>query len=198
MEGGERVTVPEPTDGTFEISSVSIEENSGKVPVNYVLPPGFDRVTDPTNPQLRQLNEQSMVLKVQDLEDGDARVAFKNVNLDIREYRRLRMEVHAEAVPGHPLRDNELTAFIRLGSDYKSNFYEYEIPLKLTAPGHYNNNSDDSRALVWPADNSFDIDLSELQAAKSERNRQMDEPGSSLSLSDVFVYIKDGHRISAM
>ena len=196
MEGGERVTVPEPTDGTFEISSVSIEENSGKVPVNYVLPPGFDRVTDPTNPQLRQLNEQSMVLKVQDLEDGDARVAFKNVNLDIREYRRLRMEVHAEAVPGHPLRDNELTAFIRLGSDYKSNFYEYEIPLKLTAPGHYNNNSDDSRALVWPADNSFDIDLSELQAAKSERNRQMDEPGSSLSLSDVFVYIKDGHRIS--
>jgi cell surface protein SprA len=196
MEGGERITVPEPTDGTFEISSVSIEENSGKVPVNYVLPPGFDRVTDPTNPQLRQLNEQSMVLKVQDLEDGDARVAFKNVNLDIREYRRLRMEVHAEAVPGHTLRDNELTAFIRLGSDYRSNFYEYEIPLKLTAPGHYSDKTDESRALVWPSDNSFNIDLSELQAAKSERNRQMDEPGSSLSLSDVFVYVKDGHRIS--
>ncbi len=65
MEGGERITVPEPTDGTFEISSVSIEENSGKSPVNYVLPPGFNRITDPQNPQLRQLNEQSMVLKVQ-------------------------------------------------------------------------------------------------------------------------------------
>jgi cell surface protein SprA len=196
MEGGERITVPEPTDGTFEISSVSIEENSGKVPVNYVLPPGFDRVTDPTNPQLRQLNEQSMVLKVQDLEDGDARAAFRNVSLDIREYRRLRMEVHAEAVPGHSLNDNDLTAFIRIGSDYKSNFYEYEIPLKLTPPGHYNNKLDESRALVWPADNSFDIDLSELQDAKKERNMQMQETGSTLSLSDVFVYIKNGHRIS--
>ena len=63
MEGGERITLPEATDGTFEISSVSIEENSGKEPVNYVLPPGFDRITDPQNPQLRQLNEQAMVLK---------------------------------------------------------------------------------------------------------------------------------------
>ena len=87
MEGGERITVPEATDGTFEISSVSIEENSGKIPVNYVLPPGFDRITDPQNPQLRQLNEQSMVLKVMNLEDGDARAAFRNVNLDIRQYR---------------------------------------------------------------------------------------------------------------
>ncbi len=115
MEGGERITVPEPTDGTFEISSVSIEENAGKDPVNYVLPPGFDRITDPQNPQLRQLNEQSMVLKVQDLDDGDARAAFRNVNLDIRQYRSLRMEVHAEALIGQPLYDDELTAFIRIG-----------------------------------------------------------------------------------
>jgi cell surface protein SprA len=55
MEGGERVSIPEAADGTFDISSVSIEENSGKLPVNYVLPPGFDRITDPQNPQLRQL-----------------------------------------------------------------------------------------------------------------------------------------------
>jgi cell surface protein SprA len=196
MEGGERVTVPEAADGTFEISSVSIEENAGKEPVNYVLPPGFDRVTDPSNPQLRQLNEQSMVLRVQNLEDGDARVAFRNVNLDIRQYRKLRMEVHAEAMIGQILQDNELTAFIRIGTDYKSNFYEYEIPLKLTAPGHYDNTSDESRALVWPEENSFNIDLSVLQDAKKERNRQMQLPGSSLSISDVFVYTHYGHRIS--
>ena len=144
MEGGERITVPEAADGTFEISSVSIEENSGKIPVNYVLPPGFDRITDPQNPQLRQLNEQSMVLKVQNLEDGDARAAFRNVNLDIRQYRKLRMEVHAEAMIGQPLQDDEITAFIRIGSDYKGNFYEYEIPLKLTPPGRYDNNSEES------------------------------------------------------
>ncbi len=196
MEGGERITVPEATDGTFDISSVSIEENSGKEPVNYVLPPGFDRITDPQNPQLRQLNEQSMVLRVQNLEDGDARAAFRNVNLDIRQYRKLRMEVHAEAMIGQTLQDNELSAFIRIGSDYKGNFYEYEIPLKLTPPRHYENKSDADRAIVWPVENSFDIDLSVLQDAKQERNRQIQEPGSSLSISDVFVYENGGHRVS--
>jgi cell surface protein SprA len=199
LEGGERITVPEATDGTFEISSVSIEENSGKIPVNYVLPPGFDRVTDPQNPQLRQLNEQSMVLKVQNLEDGDARAAFRNVNLDIRQYRKLRMEVHAEAMIGQPLQDDELTAFIRIGSDYKGNFYEYELPLKLTPPKPsigYSNKSDVDRAIVWPAENSFIIDLSVLQAAKQERNRQMQLPGSSLSVSDVFVYNSGTARVS--
>jgi cell surface protein SprA len=196
MEGGERVTIPETTDGTFEISSVSIEENSGKEPVNYVLPPGFNRITDPQNPQLRQLNEQAMVLKVQNLEDGDARAAYRNVNLDIRQYRRLRMEVHAEALIGQPLQNDELTAFIRIGSDYKGNFYEYELPLKLTPPGRYDNKSDTEREIVWPADNSFNIDLSVLQDAKQERNRVMQQAGSSLSITDVFVYNNGNARIS--
>jgi cell surface protein SprA len=197
MEGAERVTIPEATDGSFEISSVSIEENSGKSPVNYVLPPGFDRVTDPQNPQLRQLNEQSMVLKVQNLEDGDARAAFRSVNLDIRQYRRLRMEVHAEALIGQPLQDDELTAFIRIGSDYKGNFYEYEIPLKLTPPNDkYDNNVDIDRETVWPAENQFNIDLSVLQDAKQERNAKILEPGSSLSVSDVYVYKSGDARIS--
>ena len=196
MEGGERITVPEATDGTFEISSVSIEENGAKVPVNYTLPPGFDRVTDPQNPQLRLLNEQSMVIKVQDLQDGDARAAFKNVNLDMRQYRKLRMEVHAEAMIGESLKDDDLTAFIRIGSDYKGNFYEYELPLKLTHQGHYDNNLDADRLKVWPAANSFDIDLSLLQEAKQERNRQMQLPGSSLSISDVFVYTNGTARVS--
>jgi cell surface protein SprA len=196
MEGGERITVPESTDGSFDISSVSIEENGGKEPVNYVLPPGFDRVTDPQNPQLRELNEQSMVLRVQNLEDGDARAAFKNMSLDIRQYRNLRMEVHAEAIIGQPLLDNELTVFIRIGSDYKGNFYEYEIPVKLTAPGHYNNDDEDQRAKVWPKENSINIDLSQLQDVKLERNREIEKPGSSLSVSDVFVYNTGTARIS--
>jgi cell surface protein SprA len=196
MEGGERITVPEQTDGSFEISSVSIEENSGKEPVNYVLPQGFTRITDPQNPQLRQLNEQSMVLRVHDLGDGDARASFRNVNLDIRQYRRLRMEVHAEAIIGQPLQDNDLTLFIRIGSDYKGNFYEYEVPLKLTPPGRYNNDNDNQRAIVWPADNSFNIDLSILQEAKLARNKKMEERGSSLSVSDVFIYSNGTNRIS--
>jgi cell surface protein SprA len=196
MEGGERVTVPEQEDGSFEISSASIEENSGKEPVNYVLPPGFTRITDPQNPQLRQLNEQSMVLRIHNLQDGDARAAFRNVNLDIRQYRRLRMEVHAEAIIGQPLQDNELTLFLRIGSDYKGNFYEYEIPLKLTPPGRYNNENDGQRAIVWPVENSFNIDLSVLQDAKQARNKKMQEQNSSLGVSDVFIYNDGTNRIS--
>ncbi len=196
LEGGERVTTSDPDDTSFEISSVSIEENAGKEPVNYVLPPGFDRVIDPQNPQLRQLNEQSMVLRVRNLEDGDARAAFKNVNLDVRQFRRLKMEVHAAALIGEPLYDDELTVFIRLGSDYRGNFYEYEIPLKLTPPGRYNNNNEAHRAIVWPDENRFDIDLTLLQEAKQARNRAMNEPGSSLSMTDIYTYMSGDHRIS--
>ena len=87
------------------------------MPVRNLLtmffPPGFDRVIDPSNPQLRQLNEQSMVLRVFDLEDGDARAAFKNVNLDIRQYRKLRMEVHGEAIIGEPLQDDEVNGIYK-------------------------------------------------------------------------------------
>ena len=104
------------------------------------------------------------------------------------------MEVHAEAIIGQPLQDGDLTAFVRIGSDYKGNFYEYEIPLKLTPPGHYENSLMSKRAIVWPAENSFNIDLSVLQDAKQERNRQMQLPGSSLSATDVFVYQNDNRR----
>ncbi len=196
FEGGERITIPEEEDGTFEISSVSIEENAGKEPVNYVLPPGFDRVIDPANPQLRQLNEQSMVLRVRDLADGDARATYKSVTLDMRQYRRLKMEVHAEALIGEPLLDDEVTVFIRLGSDYKGNFYEYEIPLKLTPYGRYNNDSEEQREVVWPKLNRLDIDLGQLLEAKQARDAAMRESGSTLSEADIFSIFTDGARIS--
>lgn len=196
MEGGERITVPEATDGSFDISSVSIEENAGKTPVNYVLPPGFDRVTDPQNPQLRQLNEQSMVLKVENLDDGDARAAYKTVDLDMRQYRKLRMEIHAEALIDQTLKDDDLTAFIRIGSDYKANFYEYEIPLKLTKPGHYDNDVEAQRLKVWPEANSMIIDLSLLKDVKLERNEKIQETGSTLTASDIYVSTVDSARIS--
>ena len=196
FEGGERITIPEEDDGTFEISSVSIEENAGKEPVNYVLPPGFDRVIDPANPQLRQLNEQSMVLRVLNLADGDARATYKTVTLDMRQYKRLKMEVHAEALIGEPLLDDEVTVFVRLGSDYKSNFYEYEIPVKLTPYGRYNNDVEEQRLIVWPEENKVDIDLSQLLDAKQARDAAMRLEGSTLSEADIYSMMVDNARIS--
>lgn len=195
-EGGEDWTGEEPSDGILAISAVNIEENSGKEPVNYVLPPGFTRQIDPTQPQLRQLNEQSIVLKVLELGDGDARAAYKNTNLDIRQYKKIKMEAHAEAIPGMVLRDDELVAFIRIGSDYQSNFYEYEVPLKLTDPGNYDNDKDAERLVVWPEDNKFEIELELFQDVKQDRNKAMQDPASEVSISSIYSIYRDGRKIS--
>ncbi len=156
----------------FNVSSVSYEENSSKQPVNYVIPPGVERqqlVGTVTN---YLQNEQALSLNVCDLQDGDARAAFKNLNLDIRYYEKLKMFIHAESVIGQqPLHDNQITAFIRLGSDFNNNYYEYEIPLKITPPGVYNKDSDADRFKVWPADNNFEIALRDLAVLKQKRNQ---------------------------
>ncbi len=158
-------------DGTdFEISAVNIEENITKTPVNYILPPGVNRDTDPSQQTTVYLNEQSLLLKVRDLQDYDARTVFKNTQLDLRQYKNLKMFIHAEAVGNEDLEDYELTAFIRLGSDYKDNYYEYEVPLKVTPARVYNQNSEGDKYIVWPAVNFVDLSLDELVELKGERN----------------------------
>ncbi len=187
-EGGPSIT-QQSNAGGFEISAVNIEENSAKEPVNYVLPPGITRVIDPSQPQVAQLNEQSIVFKVQDLPDGDARVAYKNVDLDLRQYKKLKMFVHAEALLGEELNDNDLTAFVRIGSDYKDNYYEYEVPLKLTEHRNdYNTDEDADRILVWPLENVFEIDLNKFVDVKRERDQSVrDDP---LLYSKIRIYGK--------
>jgi cell surface protein SprA len=173
-EGGPSVT-DQTENGSFEITSVNIEENSAKKPVNYVLPPGIDRVIDPSQPQIAQLNEQSLVFKVRDLPDGDARVAYKNMNIDLRQYKKLKMFLHAEAMDELPLNDYEITAFIRLGSDQTDNYYEYEVPLLLTPGGVIY--TDNDRYIVWPDSNMIEINLDDLVDLKVERdNAMVDHP----------------------
>lgn len=171
----------------FVVSAVNIEENADRVPVNYVLPPGISRVIDPSNPQVRQLNEQAISLKVMNLGAKDARAVYKTVNMDFRQYKKLKMEVHAEAIDGYSLESDEITAFIRLGSDYKNNYYEYEIPLKLTPHGLYADTKAD-RLLVWPEENRFDIELDKLTQVKLRRNDEKRRAGSTLSLNDVYQW----------
>lgn len=171
----------------FEVATVNIEENGTREPVNYVLPPGIDRVIDPSNPQIRQLNEQSLVLKTIDLGGGDARAVYKTLNMDIRQYGRLKMEIHAEEISGYPLEDGEFVAFIRLGSDFKNNYYEYEVPLKLTPPGTYSNNSTTDRYIVWPEDNQINIPIELFQTIKLERNEALNNDDEEASLTDKFV-----------
>lgn len=189
---------PEIDPVKFDISAVNIEENGRKTPVNYILPPGIDRVIDPTNPALRELNEQSIVLKACELSDGDARAAYKNVDLDLRQYKRLQMDVHAEALEGIPLEDKDLSVFIRLGSDFTNNYYEYEIPLIVTPAGWYENgdvNSQD-RFKVWPTQNRFDIELEKLTKIKGERDDAMRQNGSLITLTTAYPSFDGANRVT--
>jgi cell surface protein SprA len=182
----------ESPNASFDVSAVNIEENGSREPVNYILPPGISRVIDPQNPQLRQLNEQSMVLRVTDLEQGDARAAYKSLYMDFRRYKTLKLEVHAEQLPDYPLNDDDLHFFIRLGSDYNFNYYEYEVPLKLTPPGRYNGEIEGDRYIVWPDENRLDVPLELFTNAKLDRNAEMRRAGTTLGIQDVFETVHRG------
>ena len=166
------ITNPYTSSGMLDVQAVNIEENSNRTPVNYVLPPGISRQTDPGQAQLIAQNEQAMVLRLNYISPKDARAVYKNVTYDMRQYKRLQMFVHAESLPDFDaIQDKDLTCFIRLGSDLKNNYYEYAIPLYLTPEGLYNNESVEDRLKVWLEKNTFDFPLSVFTDAKTARNK---------------------------
>ena len=163
-----------PQQGKMTMGAVNIEENNDKSPVNYVLPPGISRAQDPSQPQLVESNEQALSMNVENLGHGESKAVYKNTTHDHRQYKRMQMFVHANSLDPNTtnLQDNQLAVFVRLGSDYKSNYYEYEIPLSLTPwKSNYGMNSPSDRRLVWPEENMLDVPLSLFTAVKKARNK---------------------------
>ncbi|WP_428328664.1 cell surface protein SprA [Mucilaginibacter sp.] len=149
-------------NSTIDVGTVNIEENGSRPSIPYVVPPGIQRQRDYNNIQSNtKLNEQSLSEVVTTLRDGYSRAAFRLFNNDLRKYKTMQMFIHAE---GAQLKDNDVSAFVRLGVDYVDNYYEYEIPLKVTQP----NTSDPSS--IWPDANELDLQLSLLTTAKLARN----------------------------
>ncbi len=187
--------------GYMAVSAVNIEENNDKTPVNYILPPGISRVQDPTQPQLVENNEQALDMMVTDLGTGESKCVYKNTTVDLRQYRRIQMFVHANTMQENTtnLTDNQLAVFIRLGSDYKSNYYEYEIPLKLTPAGHYDKYSTPDKRIVWPEENMLDIPLELFTKLKKERNKAKAEGSASYNqLYTSYDDDKPANKISIM
>lgn len=162
-EGG-ITTDPEPGDENISISVVNIEENSRPTELKspYVVPPGVIRDRDNTSSIARQLNEQSIQVCIEDLKDGDARAIYKNVSMDFFNYGRIKMFTHANSVLTE---DDELVVFMRLGTDFDQNYYEVEIPLKISK-----NTYDADERAVWPEANEFDFALAQLYKIKVERD----------------------------
>ena len=156
---------------------MNILENENRIPINYVLPPDIQREQINNNNTIVRQNEQSLAFRICDLQPMDARGIFKNVNLDMRQYKKIRMFIHAESIPGNPPLpdtegdseyDNRLVAFLRLGTDNKDNYYQIEIPLKPT-PYTENTSNRLSADEVWiPDQNELVVATSLLSKLKSK------------------------------
>jgi len=179
---------------TFNMYGVNLEENASRTPVNYVIPPGIQRQLNLQSANLVQENEGSLALQLCNLQDGDARGVYKNVQLDLRAYKNLQMFVHCESAdPAHLLKTGDVTAFIRIGSDFTNNYYEYEVPLQVTPTGSYSTNNANDQESVWPQANQMDIILTNLENAKLKRDAAMGSNTSALSLEIPYT-VKDGNN----
>lgn len=152
---------PSDDNTQVEINTVNIIENESRQPIPYRMPPGVYREQINQNNTLVRQNEQSLSFSVCNLEPNDSRGVYKNLNADLRQYKRIKMFVHAEQLKLQPLSDNQLVAFVRLGSDLSENYYQIEIPLQVTSPGAY------SEDAIWPKMNMFDIEMQVLTKLKA-------------------------------
>jgi cell surface protein SprA len=170
-------------DATFTVDNVNIEENSSREPFNYVLPVGIQREQSVGVFSALQ-NEQSQTIRLENLCDGADRMIFKIVNMDMRVYERFKMFVHAEEIE-EEVPYGELTAFVRLGSDFRNNYYEYEIPLTMSDINNLpnNQNSDEYKREVWRPENDFDFRLEDLVELKKQRN------DLGISLGEEYVIV---------
>src|SRR5690606_27932934 len=132
-------------NSTLEVAAVNIEQNGNRQPIPYVVRPGIERQRDWGNLNTNvELNEQALSLDVKNLRDGYGRAAYRTATNDFRAYGRLQMFIHAE---GPYLEDGDFRAFVRVGTDDQYNYYQYEMPLKITPPGTRD------PELIWPQEN---------------------------------------------
>lgn len=166
----------------FNSSTVNIEENGRRVPIPYVIPPGIER-EQMWSQNLYKLNEQALSLRVSNLLDGDARAVYKTTSFDFRQFKRLKLFTHTEKlVENEALKNGDLTMFIRVGSDFSENYYEYEIPLTPT-PWY---TSADNAELIWA--DSMNIELAKLVDAKQNRNISIRNGASYTTLNPYVEY----------
>ncbi len=162
-------------DTEFFIDAVNIEENSRRQPFNYVLPNGIRREQSLGLVTTLQ-NEQSLALKVENLQPSDSRAVFKYTETDLRLYEELKMFVHAEATGQSRIdrpRDGQLRLFMRMGSDFEQNYYEYEVPLAMSDTIGLQGLASTSAAYadsVWLPQNEVQLPLEVLTQLKLERN----------------------------
>ena len=190
---GQYIPISPSSPTSLDVTAVNIEQNSSRTPIPYVVPPGIQRQQQlSTNNVNLLLNEQAMSLQICDLLPGDARGVYKNTNLDLRRYGKMDMFIHAESRGGpgaDSIKNNQLSAVIRIGSDFISNFYEIRIPLEIT-PWFTTN-----PAVIWPDSNNLNLNLQRLVQLKMDRNATGNSAGfySEIDTTNHRVYTMFGN-----
>jgi cell surface protein SprA len=176
---GNYTLLPTSATTSFNVTAVNIEQNSSRSPIPYVTPPGVVRQQELANNNVNLLlNEQAMSLQVCGLKQGDVRGVYKTTNLDLRRYGTMDMFVHIESSGDIDyLKDYDMSAVIRLGSDFVSNYYEIRIPLKKT---YWHVGVD---TLIWPAANDLNLSLNRLIQLKVNRNNN--QPNNTAYYKEV-------------
>lgn len=192
---GEYIPGDDGTETNFIVSTVNIEENGQRQPVPYVIPPGIEREVNFATTNYVFQNEQSIQLEINNLLDGDARGVFKTTEFDFRQFKKLKMYVHAEKrYEEEELEYGDMTVFIRIGSDFTTNYYEYELPVQFTQ--WYT--PPDLRDSIWPEINNFEIDLDELVQVKQNRNVAMRDPNTDLALYKPYSEYNGRARVTVL
>ena len=142
----------------LSVGIIGIQENDG----SYVSPPGVVREQLNNNNSIIRQNEQSLVVDVCELEKQDSRAVFKNINVDMRQYKKLKMFIHAEDGESGSFDEGNLVAFIRMGNDFTQNYYQLEIPLRKSSGA-----TGASENEVWPEYNEINIPLEFLEQIKA-------------------------------
>lgn len=179
-------------DGTdFDVQAVNVQENSQRTPIPYLSPPGVVREQLYNNNTVVNQNEQSLALRVSGtgLESTDSRAVFKNVSVDMRQFKKLKMFLHAESLPEEiDLLDGEMVGFIRFGNDFTENFYQVEIPLKVS------DKNAKTAEDIWPDENEIDLEtelLTQLKILSRSVSLGPNEIFYKTSADDKFANLKN-------
>ncbi len=157
----------------FSVGIIGTIENEG----SYDSPPGIDPEELFNNNTVVRQNEQSLVVNVCDLEGEDSRAVYKNINIDMRQYKRLRMFIHAQKGDAGNLTDDQLVGFIRMGNDLTQNYYQIEVPLKVS--------TGTSRSDLWPDVNEINLPIEILGDIKAQGISDMTLSNENPTFYDV-------------
>ncbi|MBU2927014.1 cell surface protein SprA [Winogradskyella psychrotolerans] len=141
----------------FNVGVVGVQSNA-----SYQLPPGVEQEELNNNNTIISQNEQSLVLQACDLSPTDSKGVYKNIDIDMRQYKKLRMFIHAEAQTGSLLEPGEMVGFIRMGNDFTENYYQIEVPLLPSSDAEGS-----LREQAWPEQNEIEMPLEYLQKIKA-------------------------------